>query len=164
MFCVCLFGACSSVPHEKSVTVSNVDISGFIKDYVKVVDGTYKFVYDGRDASITIKVELIKEVPKFSKLGGWVSSDLQAIDKDGSILDAKFSLQGSDKLEDLLKSSVGTTKSFVFKSLFFNIDKKPNVFTDAVTFEWSDEIFAEPSDLSSNDKSSSNNSSSNKSS
>ena len=70
--CAWFFGACSSVPNEREVTVSNVDISGFIKDYIKVVDGTYKFMYDGRHATITIKVELIKKVPNFTKYGGWV--------------------------------------------------------------------------------------------
>lgn len=145
--CAWFFGACSSVPNEREVTVSNVDISGFIKDYIKVVDGTYKFMYDGRHATITIKVELIKKVPNFTKYGGWgSSSDLSVIDKDGNIFDDTFDLQGSDKLEDLLKSDVGTTKTLMFKHLYYNIETKPNIFTDAVTFEWSDKIFGEPSE------------------
>lgn len=59
---VCLLCACSGIPTEREVTVSDVDITGFIKSYVKVVDGTYKFTNNGKEASITVQFELIKKL------------------------------------------------------------------------------------------------------
>ena len=61
MVSVCLMYSCSSIPNEKDVTVSDAEITGFIKSYVKVVDGSYKFTNDGNDAFITVKFELIEK-------------------------------------------------------------------------------------------------------
>ena len=152
---VCLISlmySCSGTPKEKQVTVSNVEISGFIKDYVKVVDGSYTFMHDGTNASITITVELVRDVPSYSKLGGWVSSKLNVIDENGNILEpysGSFDLADSDKVADLLNSSVGSTKKLIFKASYFNIDNEANakIFTNASTFEWIDGIFAANTDL-----------------
>lgn len=38
---VLLLTACGSAPAEKEVTASNVEISGFLKNYVKVIDETF---------------------------------------------------------------------------------------------------------------------------
>ncbi len=136
----------NTVTHEKEITVSNVQITGFISDYVKVIDDTYTFVRDDRAAMITVKVEKINEVPPFSKLGGWVSSKLNVLDINGNVLKPRydFELMDSDKVAELLNSNVGAVKNLTFKSDFFNVDTDvcAKIFTDAATFEWVDDIFA----------------------
>ena len=58
---VLTIASCSGIPKEKEVTVSNVSISGTLRDFVKVVDGTYTLSNNGEDAFATIEFELINE-------------------------------------------------------------------------------------------------------
>ena len=54
MFCSnALFDVFLRYTKRKKVTVSNVEITGFIKDYIRVVDGSYKFTNDGSGKSTT---------------------------------------------------------------------------------------------------------------
>lgn len=150
MFCVCLFGACSSVPKEREVKVSNVDITGFIKDYVKVVDGTYKFTNTGDDAAITIKVELVEKPTSYNK--GWRSIRLNAIGDGGKILDTGvygFECDDTDRLEDLFKGDIGDTKSLSFVYDYFSADDEKDkvIFTEAVSFELIDKAFEESTEI-----------------
>ncbi|MCM1031133.1 MAG: hypothetical protein NC410_06830 [Oscillibacter sp.] len=144
--CVCLFGACSSVPNEREVTVSNVDITGFIKKYVKVVDGTYKFTHTGRGAAITIKIELIKKPANYEKQYSWPQIRLNAVGENGKILDTGiygFKCDDTDRLEDLFNSNVGETKSLSFVYDYFDKDEEKDkvIFTEAASFELIDKAF-----------------------
>ena len=87
---VLTIASCSGIPKEKEVTVSNVSISGTLRDFVKVVDGTYTLSNNGEDAFATIEFELINEpygevAPILSKTN---SSQviLQIIDSKGNYI------------------------------------------------------------------------------
>lgn len=147
--CALFFGACS-VPKEREVKVSNVDITGFIKDYVKVVDGTYKFTNTGDDAAITIKVELIKKPINYDTKS-WNSIRLNAITSDDRIINTGtfgFVCYDTDRLEDLFKGNIGDTKNLSFTYEYFNVDNEDDksIFTDAVSFELIDKAFEEEQD------------------
>lgn len=147
---VCLLCACSGIPKEREVTVSNVDITGFIGSYVKVVDGTYKFTTDGDKASISVKFELTdKPNVEFHK-DGW-DIRLNAIDETGSVFDTgtySFSCKEFSKISELLKGNVGDTKtvSFTWEYIDFAKELGKAIFTKATSFEIIDEIFKEGSE------------------
>ena len=106
---VCSFCACSGIPTEREVTVSDVDITGFIKSYVKVVDSTYKFTTDGDKASISVKLELTDKPDVEFHKDGW-DIRLNAIDETGSVFDTGtygFSCKEFSKISELLKGNVG---------------------------------------------------------
>lgn len=50
---------CACSVSEKEVNVSQVEVSGTISEYVKVVDNTYKFTNNDKEAYITIEFELL---------------------------------------------------------------------------------------------------------
>ena len=52
--------ACSSVPKEKALTVSNVNVIGDAKDLIKVADGTYTLQNANNELSLTINLQLSK--------------------------------------------------------------------------------------------------------
>jgi hypothetical protein len=147
---VCTLSSCNNIPNEKGVSVTNVEITGFIKDYVKVVDGTYKFTHNGDEAYISVKFELTN-TPKMQFCPDGVLSDirLNAIDDSNNILDTGvygFSMSTDDfkKIDDLLHSSIGTTKVVSFRWNYFKQDAKSvgkNIFTKSSTFEIIDKRF-----------------------
>jgi len=51
------------MPEERKVTTKDVDIDGFLDQYIEVVNGDYKLTRIENDISITIKFKL-KENPK----------------------------------------------------------------------------------------------------
>lgn len=144
---VCLLCACSGIPKEREVTVSDVDITGFIGSYVKVVDGTYKFTTNGDDASISVKLELTdKPNVEFHK-DGW-SIRLNALDETGNIFDTGtygFSSSELSKVSELLKGDVGDTKTISFTWDYINLDEAlgKEIFTKATSFEIIDKVFEE---------------------
>lgn len=158
---VCLLCACSGTPKEREVTVSSVDITGFIKSYVKVVDGTYKFTNDGDKASISVKVELIDKPDIEYHAAGTIK--LNVLDEAGNVFDAGafgFSINTSTelaKIRDLLTCSVGDTKMVSFTWNYFGVNEEigREIFTKAVSFEIIDESFKAGAEYSDNVESSS---------
>lgn len=150
---VMLFIGCSS-PKERKVTVSDVDISGTIKDFVKVVDGAYTFTNSNREAFITIQFELIEEPYQPLCLVTWEpyrkypKLRLNAVGKNGHIFDTgvygfdveKEQLQ---KFEDLLSGKVGGKKSISFKWQYFGQNKEigSSIFKEATSFEIIEDAF-----------------------
>ncbi len=144
---VCLLCACSGIPKEREVTVSNVDITGFIKSYVKVVDGTYKFTTNGDDASISVKLELTDKPDVEFHNDGW-NIRLNAVDETGSVFDTGyhgFSSSEISKVSELLKGNVGDTKTVSFTWNYIDLDKEigKEIFTKAASFEIIDNVFKE---------------------
>lgn len=141
---VCLLCACSGIPKEREVTVSNVDISGFINSYVKVVDGTYKFTTDGDKASISVKLELTDKPDVEYHAAG--SIKLNALDETGNIFDTgtfNFSINSTElaKIRDLLTCNVGDTKTVSFTWNYVDEEIGKEIFTKATSFEIIDESF-----------------------
>lgn len=152
---VCLLCACSETPKEREVTVSNVDISGFINSYVKVVDGTYKFTNDGTDGTISVKFELVaKPDVKYYCTG---ALELNALGENGEIFDTgalKFESFDTSKMESLLKGNIGDTKTISFERKY--ITDEPvckSIFTKAASFEIIDRM-CEPMDNSASESNS----------
>lgn len=162
MAMVCLLSACGT-PKEREVTVSDVDITGLIKDYIKVVDGSYKFTNDGDNAFITVKFELIKVNVGTEICRRKHPEDIRInpIGETGEIFDTgtygfTTSRTETSKLKDLLNTgSTGDTKSISFKWDFFGNDSSDDIaksiFTKATTFEVIDNTFSYCSDLTVSD-------------
>lgn len=143
----CLMYACGT-PKERVVSVSDVPITGFIKDYVKVEAGDYKFTHNNDDATISIKVKLIKQPNIEYSKDGFASIRLNPVGNDETIFDTGvwgFSAKDDEfaKIEDLLNGSVGDAKTISFKWDYFNQDKAigKQIFTEAVAFELIDKGF-----------------------
>jgi len=110
---------CSSIPQERAVTVSDVDITGFLKDPVKVVDGTYMFTNDGGEASISARLELVNQPSVEYHLDSYPEIRLNVIGEHGEVFDAGvYGFSASDdefsKIEDLLTGDVGASKMISF--------------------------------------------------
>lgn len=157
-----LLYACSDIPKEKEVNVSNVEITGFIKDYVKVVDGNYKFTNDGEEAFITVKFELISN-PDNELCRKKHPEDIRInpISATGDIFDTDtygFTTSRTEtaKLKDLLNNGkLGDTKSISFKWQYFGLKSSHNmsksIFTSATSFEVVDNTFKYCSELTEDD-------------
>ncbi len=154
--------ACSmvscGVPKERKVTVANVDITGLIKNYVKVVDGDYMFTNDGDEAFITVKFELTNPLVG-SEIGtkGYRGLRINPMGSSGEIFDTgTYGFEASDtetaKLVDLINTgTTGDTKSVSFKWDYFSQgeDLRLSIFEKSVTFEVVDETFCYPEQSSS---------------
>lgn len=150
--------ACSK--KEKQVNVSNIEISGTIKNYLKVVDGTYKFTNNGDDAFITVEFELI-EKPNIELCRKKHPDDIRinAISEDGTIFDTGTYgfVPNSDemnKLKDLLNSGEkGDKKSIAFKWDYYGVSKKDGkpIFEKATSFEIIDNTFDECAKITKDD-------------
>lgn len=127
---VLTIASCSGIPKEKEVTVSNVSISGTLRDFVKVVDGTYTLSNNGEDAFATIEFELINEpygevAPILSKTN---SSQviLQIIDSKGNYIELGLwgfsaDYRELEKLDDLIyKSKIGDKRRIYSLWHYFN--------------------------------------------
>lgn len=149
LMCLCMFISCSSVPEEREITVSDVEITGFIKDYVKVVDGTYKFTQNGDDAFISVKLELIRKPLVGYDTQSWAQLRLNPVGEGGEIFDTGIygfttGTTEFDKVEDLLKADVGDTKNVAFKWDYFGLEEDKigkDIFEKAVSFEIIDNGF-----------------------
>lgn len=110
---ICLMAACGGVK-EKTITVSDVSISGEAKDYIKVVDGDYILKPVNAKAVIAVKFELVNKYDgsKGDQLG---NINLIPLDNSGVAvpdigLDFKPATVGDwNKFKDLLKGEVGET-------------------------------------------------------
>ncbi len=148
--CLGVLSSCSSIPEERKVSVSNVEITGFVKNYMKVVDGTYTFTQNGDDAFITVKLELVHKLEKEITTTGFYGFRINALSEDGGIFDTGyygFSAENSEleKVEELLKGNVGEQKNISFKWDYFGVDKEigEKIFTKAASFELIDKTFKE---------------------
>ena len=150
MFMVSLCAmSCSNVPEEREVTASDVEVSGFIKDYIEVVDGSYMFTNDGEEGRITVKLRL-KERPNGSYyITNFPGIRLNAIGENDEIFDTghygfEAQYKEFDKVRDLLeKGNVGDTKSISFTWQYLGLDKElaSKIFNKATTFEIIDDGF-----------------------
>lgn len=141
--------SCSDLPKEREVNASNVEVSGFIKDYIEVVDGTYKFTNDGKEGRITVKVKLVKNPTEAYHATYSSQLRVNAVGESGEIFDtgvygfsAKY--KEFDKIKDLLENGkVGDTKSMSFTWQYLGQDKDlaSRIFNEATTFELIDDGF-----------------------
>lgn len=142
---------CACSVSEKEVNVSQVEVSGTISEYVKVVDNTYKFTNNDKEAYITIEFELIKKPNQvFCRKKHPESIRLNAKDGNNSIFDTgSYGFEASrtemSKLKDLLNNgSVGSKKSISFVWNYYGVSKdigKP-LFKNATSFEIIDNTFS----------------------
>ena len=138
---VCLMSACGT-PTEREVNVTDIPITGFLKDYVKVVDGPYKFTNDGDDAFISVKSDLVKRPDISYRKSKYSDIRLNPTGENGEVFDSGmygFSAKYNEfaKIEDLLTGSIGDTKTISFKWDYFNQDKElgKRMFTEAISVE-----------------------------
>lgn len=141
--------SCSNLPKEREVDASNVEVSGFIKDYIEVVDGTYKFTNDGQEGHITVKLKLVKNPTDAYHTTHRLQLRINAVGESGEIFDtgvygfsAKY--KEFDKIKDLLENGkVGDTKSVSFTWDYLGQDKDlaSRIFNEATTFELIDDGF-----------------------
>lgn len=151
MFMVSLFVmSCSRIPEEREVTASGVEVSGFIKDYIEVVDGSYKFTNNGEEARITVKLKLKGQPTEAYHETSFPKIRINAVGADGEIFDTGvYGFEAGDKefdkVKDLLANGkVGDTKSisFTWKYLGQDEDLGARIFKEATTFELIDAGFA----------------------
>ena len=142
--------SCSKIPEEREVTVSNVEVSGFIKDYIEVVDGTYKFTNDGEEGRVTIKLKLKAQPMEAYHEKGYSKIRINAIGENGEIFDTGvYGFEAGnnefDKVKDLLANGkVGDIKSVSFTWQYLGQDKDlaARIFSEAMTLEIIDDGFA----------------------
>lgn len=145
--------SCSGIPKEKKVTVSNVGISGALKDFVKVIDGTYTFTNNGEEAFITVQFELVNEskgkiLPNLDKTNG-SNIILQVLNEKGNYIELGvygFSADEGEleKLNDLIsKGKAGDKKRISFTMSYFDEnDNGKLIFKEAASFEIVDKAFS----------------------
>ena len=146
-FSAIVFASCGT-PSERSVTVSDVDISGFIKDYIEVADGTYTFIAEGYEASISVKLRLKEKPDAVPVAKGFAKIRLNAIGESGNVFDTGiygFDAQDTefDKIVDLLSGKADDTKTVSFKWAYYGGSKEigKKIFTEAASFELIDKGF-----------------------
>lgn len=90
LFCyvivVVLLTSCSSkAPETRAVVAKDVEVTGILKDYIRVVNGTYYLRNDAteKNVAITIKVEVVKQ-PKvvYTKRQGSTQLNIVAMQQD----------------------------------------------------------------------------------
>lgn len=143
--------SCFGIPKERKVTVSDVNISGIMKDFIKVVDGTYTFTNNGEEAFITIEFELTEQPygESFPNLSNDISSsiELQVLDENGNYIELGtwgFSAEDTEleKLYELMHGKVGDKRRISFIMRFLRQNKNSKlVFTKASGIEIIDKAF-----------------------
>lgn len=154
LICLFLMFYSCSTPTEREVNVSEVEITGNIKDFVKVVDGAYSFTNNGKEAFITVVFELIDE--PFGEVALCIKNpncriSVKVLDKNGNFIETGASSFGFDagyseqkKLEDLfLTGKKGDKKKISFKWNYFGQSQKQGdlIFKNASSFEIQDDAF-----------------------
>lgn len=142
--------SCSKIPEEREVTASNVEVSGFIKDYIEVVDGSYKFTNNGKEGRVTVKLKLKAQPSETYHVTNFSKIRINAIGESGEIFDTGvYGFEAGDKEFDKVKEllangNVGDTKSvsFTWQYLGQDEDLGSRIFNEATTFELIDDGFA----------------------
>lgn len=151
MFMIQLFVvSCSKIPEKREVNASGVEVSGFIKDYIEVVDGSYKFTNNGEEGRVTVKLKLKGQPTEAYYETNFPKIRINAVGKDGEIFDTgvygfEASNKEFDKVKELLANGkVGDTKSISFTWQYLGQDEDLGVriFNEATTFELIDDGFA----------------------
>lgn len=142
--------SCSNIPEEREVTASNVGVTGFIKDYIEVVDGSYKFTNDGKKGQVTVKLKLKEQPSEVYHIKDFPKIRINAVGENGEIFDTGvygFEAQEKefDKVKELLENGkAGDTASvsFTWQYLGQDEDLASKIFNEATTFEIIDGGFA----------------------
>ncbi len=142
--------SCSKIPEEREVSASNVEVSGFIKDYIEVVDGSYKFTNNGEEGRVTVKLKLKAKPTESYYETNFPKIRINAVGETGEIFDSGvYGFEASDKefdkVKELLASGeIGDTKSVSFTWQYLGQDKDlaTRIFNEATTFELIDDGFA----------------------
>jgi len=142
--------SCSKIPEEREVTASNAEVTGFIKDYIEVVDGSYKFTNNGKEGRVTVKLKLKEQPSESYYITNYSRIRINAIGDNDEIFDtgaygfeAKYN--EFNKVKELLENgNVGDTKTISFTWQYLGQDKDlaSRIFNEAVTFEIIDDGFA----------------------
>ena len=133
--------ACSSVPKEKALTVSNVNVIGDAKDLIKVADGTYTLQNANNELSLTINLQLSQNKDlemEGLKLGQWT---LNLLDKDGNSIPGamlQFKPESGAELQiiEFLKNGmIDDTLSVTFSQMVTSQDELKKIMKQTTSFE-----------------------------
>ncbi|MDY0281972.1 MAG: hypothetical protein RBR35_15585 [Salinivirgaceae bacterium] len=136
-----LFAGCSDPLTEKTISVSDVSITGDGNKYVKVVDGSYVLRPVDDVIVMAIKFELIE---KFNKKGDYEFGNISLLPLDihgtaipniGSVLSPATS-SDYDKLKSLLNENVGKQVVVNFEWSYFSKTKiQKRIMAETTSFE-----------------------------
>ncbi|HRR98358.1 MAG TPA: hypothetical protein P5542_06675 [Candidatus Syntrophosphaera sp.] len=133
--------ACSGVPKEKKLTVSNVNVIGDAKDLIKVADGTYTLQNANNELSLTINLQLSQNKDlemEGLKLGQWT---LNLLDKDGNSIPGamlQFKPESGAELQiiEFLKNGmIDDTLSVTFSQMVTSQDELKKIMKQTTSFE-----------------------------
>ena len=133
--------ACSGVPKEKKLTVSNVNVIGDAKDLIKVADGTYTLQNANNELSLTINLQLLQNRDlemEGLKLGQWT---LNLLDKDGNSIPGamlQFKPESGAELQiiEFLKNGmIDDTLAVTFSQTVASKDELKKIMKEATSFE-----------------------------
>jgi len=133
--------ACSGVPKEKKLTVSNVNVIGDARDLIKVADGTYTLQNANNELSLTINLQLLQNRDlemEGLKLGQWT---LNLLDKDGNSIPGamlQFKPESGAELQiiEFLKNGmIDDTLSVTFSQMVTSQDELKKIMKQTTSFE-----------------------------
>lgn len=133
--------ACSGVPKEKKLTVSNVNVIGDARDLIKVADGTYTLQNANNELSLTINLQLLQNRDlemEGLKLGQWT---LNLLDKDGNSIPGamlQFKPESGAELQiiEFLKNGmIDDTLAVTFSQTVASKDELKKIMKEATSFE-----------------------------
>jgi len=133
--------ACSGVPKEKKLTVSNVNVIGDAKDLIKVADGTYTLQNANNELSLTINLQLSQNKDlemEGLKLGQWT---LNLLDKDGNSIPGamlQFKPESGAELQiiEFLKNGmIDDTLAVTFSQMVTSQDELKKIMKQTTSFE-----------------------------
>ncbi|HOJ42465.1 MAG TPA: hypothetical protein PK577_06790 [Candidatus Syntrophosphaera thermopropionivorans] len=133
--------ACSGVPKEKKLTVSNVNVIGDAKDLIKVADGTYTLQNANNELSLTINLQLLQNRDlemEGLKLGQWT---LNLLDKDGNSIPGamlQFKPESGAELQiiEFLKNGmIDDTLAVTFSQMVTSQDELKKIMKQTTSFE-----------------------------
>ena len=133
--------ACSGVPKEKKLTVSNVNVIGDAKDLIKVADGTYTLQNANNELSLTINLQLSQNRDlemEGLKLGQWT---LNLLDKDGNSIPGamlQFKPESGAELQiiEFLKNGmIDDTLAVTFSQMVTSQDELKKIMKQTTSFE-----------------------------
>lgn len=140
---ISIFLTACSTETEITVKAENVEFSGMAGEYLKVVEGDYKFTNNGNEAFITIELELInKPSEKVCEDYYYGGLRINAIGDGGQIFDTgtygfTTNKNGKTKILDLLNSgNIGDKKSISFEWDYYGVSSKGSeIFSKSISFE-----------------------------